>query len=343
MHLEEGRRRIFRLHKPGSIKWAVWLLYLKFVISVAGLALSIRLLSAPSPEERVKYKLDELTSGQFMTVGLNLLLPLAAIIATLYLIRKKKRIPAMVSSLVMLWFSATIFPPLEFLIAVLVLLLLFARPSKAYFNDSAASSSPDKLTKERQLRGESPEYSGDNADAAAVLMEMDTIPVPAARLRADPAVEIRTAGLEEAHEVHSLMMAAFEEYRRAVPPSSALEESEGSVREALEKGQQAAVLYEDGKPAASVRYEVSGDAIIFFRLSVLPARRRRGYAKRLVKWLEQQGVARGLNTARCKVRQSVGKNVTMYQDMGYEVTDQELVVRPEGTIKALTMEKNLTI
>ncbi|TVX98358.1 GNAT family N-acetyltransferase [Cohnella terricola] len=138
------------------------------------------------------------------------------------------------------------------------------------------------------------------------------------------------------------MMMAFEEYRTATPPSSALEETEESVLEALREGSEsAAILYEDDTATAMVRFKYEGETIYFFRLSVVPHRRRRGYAKQLIKWIEKQGVSKGLTISRCKVRQSVQNNLMLYQDMGYEIVDQELVVRPAGTVKALTMEKKL--
>jgi ribosomal protein S18 acetylase RimI-like enzyme len=94
---------------------------------------------------------------------------------------------------------------------------------------------------------------------------------------------------------------------------------------------------------AMVRFKYDGDAIYFYRLSVVPNRRRRGYAKQLVKWIEKQGITKGMNMSRCKVRQSVQNNLVLYQDMGYEIVNQELVVRPAGTVKALTMEKKLGV
>ncbi|TFE28223.1 GNAT family N-acetyltransferase [Cohnella luojiensis] len=140
------------------------------------------------------------------------------------------------------------------------------------------------------------------------------------------------------------MLIAFEEYRTAIPPSSALEETDESVSKALREGSEsAAILYEDDTAAAMVRFKYIGDAIYFFRLSVVPNRRRRGYARQLVKWIEKQGISKGLNISRCKVRQSVQNNLVLYQDMGYEIVDTELVVRPQGTVKALTMEKKLGV
>lgn len=157
-----------------------------------------------------------------------------------------------------------------------------------------------------------------------------------------PLVKIREATPSDADRIHSLMLQAFEEYREAVPPSSALEEEAQPIRVALEEQQESAViLEEDDVPVAMARFRYEESAIYFFRLSVLPAKRKRGYAKELIQWIEQKGVSRNKNVSRCKVRQTAQNNIQLYIDRGYEVVGQELVVRPQGTVKAFTMEKPL--
>lgn len=157
---------------------------------------------------------------------------------------------------------------------------------------------------------------------------------------ADPVIEIREAAPENAEVIHSLMMEAFEEFRKAVPPSSALNETAEGIREALESGKEsAAILYEDNLPSAMIRYKLDGDAIYFFRLSVVPARRKRGLARMLVEWIEQKGRSKGMSRSTCMVRQTVHRNLVMYENMGYEVTGQELFVRPEGSVTSLKLEK----
>ncbi|WP_123041743.1 GNAT family N-acetyltransferase [Cohnella candidum] len=324
--------------KPRSIQIAIWLLYIRLFMSAAAVALNLRLLVNPSAEENAKYKIDQLTGGQILMVFVNLLLPAAAVLVTLWFVRRKKRMPAILSSVVVLWFSASLLPQLEMVLGVLILFFLFSRTAKAYFLDQPIPQ-PGQARAAAKEVGETAD--GADAEAADPIDEADTLPAP--RVRVDPEVEIRAATPEDAETVHSLMMAAFEEFRAAVPPSSALDETVESVREALRGGEGAFILHEDGNPAAMVRYGINEDVITFFRLSVLPSRRRRGYAKRLVKWIEQFGIGRGLNVCRCKVRQTAQKNVNMYQDMGYEIVDQELVVRETGTVKALTMEKKLGV
>jgi ribosomal protein S18 acetylase RimI-like enzyme len=311
------------LGKPNSIRTAVTLLYVNIAFMLVSVVRFISYLISPPAQDAAKLAESKGTSLLFLAVSI---LFLAAYVFAAILIRRKKRKPA-VSILAVLsaWFLLT-GSTLLLLIGVVAIFLLFSRSAKAYFNDSL----PIEAETEEAVQTE---------ESTAQLEA--TRPVP--RVKADPAVEIRPAGADDAMIIHTLMMESFEEYRAAIPPSSALEETVESVREALEAGQGAAILYEDERPVAMVRFEIRDDAIHFFRLSVIPSRRRRGYSKRLVRWVEHQGRSKGLDYSRCKVRQTVQNNVAMYQDMGYEIVDQELVVRPEGSVKALTMEKKLLV
>lgn len=326
------------MSKPTSIRTAIMLLYVRLAMAAGALAMNIRILAAPTEEELSKYKIDQLTSGQITFAIVNLLIPLVAAVMALWMINRKKRMPAILASLVLLWFSGTFIPIVEMVLAIAIVFLLFGRSARAYFSEPLLQAEPAGTSRIDVTPREEPSSESESAEP---LPEPESAPAP--RPRTDPVVEIRQAGPEDSENVHALMMEAFEEYRAAVPPSSALDETVSSVREDLEGGQGAAILYEDGKPAAMVRYRVEGNAIEFYRLSVIPSRRRRGYAKRLVRWIEQLGVSKGLDIARCKVRQTVQNNVTMYQDMGYEIVDQELVVRPAGTVKTLKMEKKLGV
>ncbi|WP_169306703.1 GNAT family N-acetyltransferase [Cohnella pontilimi] len=307
--------------KPNSIRTAEWLVYVKLLLSLMTLGINIAIVISPTLQQQSKVNLKEFTAGELVLNLVFMAIPVAAAVLTVYYIRRKKRMPALLAAVLLLVFS--IRNQIELVIGLVIVFLLFTRSAKSYFNSMSATG------KERTPL---------STEALSAELE-ETRPVPIVKV--DPIVDIRPAGAEDAAVVHSLMMEAFEEYSTAVPPSSALEETVESVREGLESGQEAAILYEGGRPAAMVRYEMRDDAITFFRLSVIPSRRRRGYAKRLVRWIEQQGRSQALNVSRCRVRQTVQNNVAMYQDMGYEIVDQELVVRPEGTVKTLTMEKKL--
>lgn len=327
-------------------------------------------------------KPEEYKAGHFGIVLLNLAPAILMIALNIYFINKRKRLVSIVLSLLVLWFSFNNMIQLVLSFACIVLLMTRSSRayfmegagalSPAAAADAEGDDSSDGESDEPDEREDSDdeesdsdtgsdskkpassaESKGDEGSGEESPKETKVAARSAAsasgssgrsRLKpsADPVVEIREAGPEDAEVVHSLMLEAFEEYRAAVPPSSALDETVESVREALESGGESAViLYEDDIPAAMVRYRLEEDAIYFFRLSVAPPRRKRGYARQLVEWVERKGRSQGLSFSRCKVRQSVHRNLVLYENMGYEIKDQELVVRPEGSVKALLLEKNL--
>jgi ribosomal protein S18 acetylase RimI-like enzyme len=261
---------------------------------------------------------------------------LASLVFAIYYTRKRRLFPAILAS------ACIVLTPLGFIqlvLSILALLLFVLRSTREYYRTTHKLGPVDESPVEVESDVESTE------DGETRPLPAKAVPTSAlARSNREYDVMIREATPEDADTIHALMHMAFEEYRNAVPPSSALDETEEQVATALrEGGESAAILYEDDIAVAMVRFQYVDQAIYFFRLSVSPARRRRGYAKRLVKWIERQGVTKGLSISRCRVRQSVQNNLVLYQDLGYEIVDQQLVVRPTGTVKALTMEKKIAI
>ncbi len=302
--------------KPTSIRALNFILYFKIAMILVVLVLSLFLSDAP----------DDLTAKKIGIIAMNVSIPIIFMIAMLLFIRKRKQFPALITGFVVLWFSND---QLQLLLSVVTILLFFLKSTRNYFrglntiDPEPAAAQPVEVVE------------GEEGEAHALRQ-------PQSRSKKETEVYIREAAPEDADTIHALMLIAFEEYRSAIPPSSALEETEESIHAALlEQREFAAILYEDDTATAMVRFSYVDDAIYFFRLSVIPSRRRRGYARQLVKWIEKQGVSKGMNISRCRVRQSVQNNLVLYQDMGYEIVDQELIVRPAGTVKALTMEKKL--
>ena len=334
---------------PQSIRLAKMLLYVRVLTALVILAVQIRILISPPADQQDK--IDQLTAGDLIGSFSFMLLPIVIAIATLIAVNKKKRTLAIVSSLVLLLVSS-VFSPLsqiDMLLVAVIAVMLFSRSARSYFSGipmpvpvgrAAGSKRVEVQAVENATDGDG---SGDTAGPDADSQGQFAGETRRLRSRFDHDVEIRPATAQDATTIYSLMMEAFEEYRAAVPPSSARDETIDSVREALQDGQGAAILLEDARPTAMVRYEIEGETLSFFRLSVVPSRRRRGYAKQLVKWVEHLAVSKGLNYARCKVRQTVQNNVMMYENMGYEIVDQELVVRPGGTVKTLLLEKKLGV
>jgi ribosomal protein S18 acetylase RimI-like enzyme len=298
-----------------------FILYFKIAMILVVVVLSLFLSDVPK----------DMTTKKVGIIVLNIAIPIFFMIIMLFFIRKRKQFPALITSFFVLWFSND---QIQLLLSIVTILLFLLKPTRDYFRgvNTIEPESASQTQEQLQLEG---------ADGEAL---PEPLPKPQSRSRKDPEVYIREATPEDADTIHALMHIAFEEYRTAIPPSSALEETSESILEALrDQGESAAILYEDDTATAMVRFKYVDDAIYFFRLSVIPARRKRGYARQLVKWIEKQGVTKGMNISRCKVRQSVQNNLVLYQNMGYEIVNQELVVRPAGTVKALTVEKKLGI
>ncbi len=268
---------------------------------------------------------------------LYMALTLLSMIGMIVMINKRKYFFTMLISIVLLLCSM-LTNQLQFMLSTVLILMFLLKPTRDYFRGTYVAPPSAR----NRTAAAAATADGEEVEKAA-LAEPDEAPAePLVKLKKEPEVHVREATPEDADTVYSLMRMAFEEYRTAIPPSSALDETEESVLEALRSGSESAViLYEEDTAVAMVRFKYDGDAIYFFRLSVAPHRRRRGYARQLVKWIETHGIAKSKKISRCKVRQSVQNNLVLYQNMGYEVVDQELVVRPAGTVKAFTLEKKL--
>ncbi|WP_099304046.1 GNAT family N-acetyltransferase [Bacillus sp. Marseille-P3800] len=140
--------------------------------------------------------------------------------------------------------------------------------------------------------------------------------------------------------IHSMMMAAFDEYKDASPPSSALNETIHSIREAMKQGERSLLAFDGDTPVGMVRFFLSEATLYFFRLSVLPSRRGQGIAKALIKELEAIATREGVATTSCKVRISVPTNIALYQSLGYTVTEtKDVQTKANQTIPIVVMEK----
>lgn len=156
-------------------------------------------------------------------------------------------------------------------------------------------------------------------------------------------LEIRLANEKETTIVHRLMLEAFEEYRFLEVPSSALNESLDTLLNALKNGSEKVLLcFVDGEPLGSSRFKIKGDSLYFSRLSVTPHARGKGIAKAILLWLEKYASENGKMKIECRVRASLSKNISLYEAMGYIVSEEEVVTNPNGyPVKTVVMEKNL--
>jgi ribosomal protein S18 acetylase RimI-like enzyme len=63
-------------------------------------------------------------------------------------------------------------------------------------------------------------------------------------------------------------------------------------------------------------------------------------AKELLRSLERYAVNNGIPTLSCRVRLSVPRNIQLYQSLGYEIYDEEVIHKPnEIQVKVVLMKK----
>ncbi|MBV7504345.1 GNAT family N-acetyltransferase [Bacillus sp. sid0103] len=157
-------------------------------------------------------------------------------------------------------------------------------------------------------------------------------------------IEVRIANLAEIQIVHKIMLDAFEEYRFLDVPSSALNESEEELQNAINSGSEKALIcMVDEIPVGSSRFKLMDDSIYFSRLSVSPHARGKGIAKAMLLWLEKYAHENShIKRMECRVRTSLPKNISLYKAMGYIVYKEEVVTNPNGfLVKTVVMEKIL--
>ena len=147
----------------------------------------------------------------------------------------------------------------------------------------------------------------------------------------------------DAKTMHAIMMQAYEETRHYPAYSSALDETEETIEAEFAEGGRGFIYEQRGTPVASIRIKVDGDAIYFHRLSVLPAYRGKGYAKKLLKHIETYANAYGLHKMRVKVRKEILRNMELYQAQGYEIVSETIVNRGSVQIPTVMMEKQLRV
>ena len=147
---------------------------------------------------------------------------------------------------------------------------------------------------------------------------------------------IRNATSSEAARVHAVMADAFEAYRHAVPPTSALTETPASVQQLLQGHEEAALCFEAGRAVASVRFEIK-DGLYFRRLAVLRSEQGRGIGSAMVRWLEREAVLRRQRRIWLKVRATEPANQAFYHKRGYEVLEQRDEVNSNGDVVAVVV------
>lgn len=144
---------------------------------------------------------------------------------------------------------------------------------------------------------------------------------------------------KDATLVHEIMMDAFSEYADDPIPAGALNETLEQAEERLATIDRAYVLEDEGEALASVRFRQEDDYLYFYRLAVRRKARGKGYAKELIRVLEQEAEKLGLRAVRCNVRLMIASNIQLYKSLGYQEIQRREVERHGETIVLVTMEK----
>ena len=135
---------------------------------------------------------------------------------------------------------------------------------------------------------------------------------------------LRAATAVDAPTVAAIIAASFEEYRgKLVPESGAFRETpEGSAAElAHESG--AIIAERNGEIVGCVMLKLIDDDLYFGRLSVVPAARGRGVARRLIEAVEDEARRRELAGVRLGVRIVLTENRRLFTQLGYVEISRE--------------------
>ena len=139
-----------------------------------------------------------------------------------------------------------------------------------------------------------------------------------------PDVVLRAATDADAPELAATIAAAFAQYRgKLVPESGAFGETAEGIAAELAKGAGAIVAERNGEMLGCVMTKVLDGDLYFGRLSVVPAARGLGLAKRLVEAVEAEARARSLAGVRLGVRVVLTDNQRLFQSLGYVETSRE--------------------
>jgi predicted N-acetyltransferase YhbS len=150
----------------------------------------------------------------------------------------------------------------------------------------------------------------------------------------------RLARPEDAPAIVSVIHRAFAQYDGIlVPQSGAMHETAATVAARL-ADESCLVALEGAVPVGCVFYKPIAEALYFGRLAVLPERRGRGLARRLIAEVEAAAQAAGAAAVTLGVRIALPDNVALFGALGYREVGREAHAGfSEPT--SLNMEKRL--
>ncbi len=135
---------------------------------------------------------------------------------------------------------------------------------------------------------------------------------------------LRLATAADAPTLAATIAAAFEQYRgKLMPESGAFRETADGIAAELNKGAGAIIAERNGEVLGCVMTKPMEGDLYFGRLSVLPAARGTGLARRLIATVEAEARRRGLAGVRLGVRVVLTENQRLFGSLGYVETSRE--------------------
>jgi tRNA threonylcarbamoyladenosine biosynthesis protein TsaE len=135
-------------------------------------------------------------------------------------------------------------------------------------------------------------------------------------------LHVAEVGAEAAADVVGVIHAGFGARPHLDPPSTALHESERSVREAL--GRHGGLLVTvDGRPAGTLLFEPDDGRLWLRRVAVDPAQQQRGVASALVGCAEEVAAERGYPAVSLSARTELPATQRFWTRRGYVQTQRE--------------------
>ncbi|WP_422002818.1 GNAT family N-acetyltransferase [Reyranella sp.] len=137
-------------------------------------------------------------------------------------------------------------------------------------------------------------------------------------------VVLRAATVADAAGIAETIAAAFEEYRgKLVPESGAFRETAGAIADELSRDSGAIVAERNGRIVGCVMVKLMEGDLYLGRLSVVPALRGTGLARRLVEAVEDEARRRDLAGVRLGVRVVLTGNQRLFASLGYAEIGRE--------------------
>jgi ribosomal protein S18 acetylase RimI-like enzyme len=135
---------------------------------------------------------------------------------------------------------------------------------------------------------------------------------------------LRAATAADAPAIAAAIAASFEQYRgKLAPESGAFRETAEGIAAELARDSGAILAEQDGKVLGCVMVKIVDGDLYFGRLSVVPAARGRGIARKLIEAVEDEARRRELPGVRLGVRVVLTENQRLFASFGYVETSRE--------------------